>query len=114
MIEGRFGPLPLSFQSGSALSQDIVELDDAVFNRTVQPLQAIFAAGQFLLQSQQPVIGGLALRSLALDQRLQELGDAVRRQHTLTRLWLPCHITFKLPLTVRIVFLVGGLLICVI
>ncbi|WP_244645952.1 hypothetical protein [Bradyrhizobium campsiandrae] len=83
MIQGRLGPFPLSFQSSRALSQDIVEFDDAVFNRTVQPLQAIVAVCQFLLQSQQAVVGGLALRRLALDQRLQELGDAVGRQHTL-------------------------------
>ncbi|WP_194456399.1 hypothetical protein [Bradyrhizobium sp. CCBAU 53421] len=69
MIEGRFGPL--SLQSGGALSQDIVELDDAVFNRAIKPLHAIFAVGQFLLQSQQPAVGGLALCRLTLDQHLR-------------------------------------------
>ncbi|WP_061026764.1 hypothetical protein [Bradyrhizobium sp. CCH5-F6] len=49
MIEGRLGPVPLRFQSGGALSQDIVQLDDAVFNRAIKPLHAIFAVGQFLL-----------------------------------------------------------------
>ncbi len=48
-----------------------------------KPLHAIFAVCQLLLQSQQPVVDGIALRSLALDQRVQELGDAVGRQHTL-------------------------------
>ena len=38
--------------SGGALPQDIVKLDDAVFNRAVKPLHAIFAVGQFLLQNQ--------------------------------------------------------------
>jgi hypothetical protein len=57
MIEGRLGPVSLSFQSGGALSQDIVEFDDAVFNRAAKPLHAIFAVGQFLLQNQQPAVG---------------------------------------------------------
>ncbi|WP_439397077.1 hypothetical protein ACRQ5Q_08510 [Bradyrhizobium sp. PMVTL-01] len=71
MIEDRFGPVALSLQSGGALSQDIVELDDAVFNRAIKPPRAIFAVGQFLLQSQQPALGGLALCRLALNQHLR-------------------------------------------
>jgi hypothetical protein len=70
----RLGSLPLRFQSSGALSQDIVELDDDVFNRTVQALQAIFAVAQFLLQTQQPAVGGFALCCLPLDQRLEKVG----------------------------------------
>jgi hypothetical protein len=77
MIEGGLGPVALSFQSGGALSQDIVQLDDAVFNRAIKPPHAIFAVGQFLLQSRQPIVGGLALCRLALNRRFQEVGDAV-------------------------------------
>ncbi|WP_233023619.1 MULTISPECIES: hypothetical protein [Hyphomicrobiales] len=68
MIERRLGPVPLSFQSGGALSQNIIELNDAVFNRAVKPLHAIFAVGQFLLQTQQAAVRGLALCRLTLDQ----------------------------------------------
>ena len=35
MIEGGLGSVALGFQSGGALSQDIVELDDAVVNRAI-------------------------------------------------------------------------------
>lgn len=60
-----------------------VKFDDAVLNRAVQPLQATSAAVQLLLQSQQPVVGGRARRSLAIHRRLQEVDDAIGRQHTL-------------------------------
>ena len=42
MIQRRLGAFPLRFKGGGTFSQDIVKFDDAVFDRAVRTLEAVF------------------------------------------------------------------------
>jgi hypothetical protein len=77
LIESGLRALALLFEGGGALPPDVVQLNDAVFDGAVEPLQTIFCVAQLFLLRKQPVIGGLTLRGLVFDQRLQELNNAV-------------------------------------
>jgi hypothetical protein len=50
VVQRRFGAFPLRLERRCALSQKIVQLDDAVFDRSVEPLQAIFGIAELPLQ----------------------------------------------------------------
>ncbi|WP_028160146.1 hypothetical protein [Bradyrhizobium sp. USDA 377] len=83
MIERRLGALPLRFEGGGAFPQDVIKFDDAVFNRTVKALEAIFGIAEFPLQIEQPAVRRLTLRGLPFHQRLQEIGNSVGGQDAL-------------------------------
>ncbi len=85
MIQRRFGAFPLRLKRSCAILQDVVEFDDAVFDRTIKTLEAIFGVAEFSLQIKQPAVRGLALGCLPLDQRLQEIGNPVGGQDALLK-----------------------------
>ncbi|MDU1491304.1 MULTISPECIES: hypothetical protein [Bradyrhizobium] len=70
LVEGCLRALALAFQGGGTLPQDIIQLNDAILNRPIKALQAIFRVAQFFLQGNQPLARGFSLRGLAFDQRL--------------------------------------------
>src|SRR5947207_13451228 len=78
-IKGSLRSLLLHFQGGSTFTKDIIQFHDAIFDRAIEPFEAIFGVAEFSLQVQKPVVGGLTLCRLTLHQRLQEIGDPGRK-----------------------------------
>ncbi|WP_454002328.1 hypothetical protein [Afipia felis] len=71
MVQRRFGAFPLRLKRSGAILQDVVKFDEAVFDRAVKTLEAIFGIAKFPLQIEQPAVRRLALGCLPLHQRLQ-------------------------------------------
>ncbi|MEW6395664.1 MAG: hypothetical protein AB1582_14100 [Pseudomonadota bacterium] len=83
LVQRRFGAFPLGFESGGTFPQNVVEFDDAVLDRAVEPLQPVLGIAKLPLQVKQPLVGGCALGGLPLRQRFQEVRDPVGRQYAL-------------------------------
>lgn len=76
-VECGLGTFPFGLQGDGALAQNIIDLDDAIFHRTIEPPQAIVGITYLPLRREKPEISGLALRSLTFHQRLQDLSNPV-------------------------------------
>ena len=79
-VESCFGAFPLGFQGSGAFAQNVVEFHDAIFDRAVEPLQAVFGITYLPLQGEKPAIDRLAPGRLALHKRSQKISDPVRYQ----------------------------------
>jgi hypothetical protein len=63
-VECGLGTVPL--QGDGTLAENVIDLDDAIFDRTVEPPQAIVGTTYLPLQREKPEINGRALRRLGV------------------------------------------------
>lgn len=82
-VEGGLSPFALRFEVRGPLSQDVIEIDDAVFDRAIEPFEALFGFLDVLLKGTESIIDRLALCGLPVNEALQQLSEPIRCEQSL-------------------------------